>query len=242
MAADAMDARPTTSAPPLGAKVLAFAQSSIGAKVVMAVSGLLMFGFAIAHLAGNLLIYAGREAFNQYAAALHAVPELLWVARLGLIAATVAHIVSAIRCNSLNAQARPVPYAFGPKTPVKRSATAMIYSGGFVLAYLGFHLAHLTFRATHPEHVQLLPDGHNTDVYLMAVKGFSIWWISGFYVVAMLLLASHLSHGIYSMVQHLGLYGRSWTPFVKISANVIGWGLCLAFASIPISVLLGLVK
>lgn len=241
---DAMDARPQDTVEPLLDVVMRFARGSIGAKVVMAVTGVMLWGFILVHLAANLMVFAGPDTVNNYGASLRSAPALLWTARLGLIAAFGLHIFSAIRCARLNAEARPVAYAFAPRTPVRTAAVTMLLSGGTVLAFLLFHLAHFTWHVTHPEHVRtvMLYGREVTDVYTMVIKGFQVPWIAGFYIVGQVLLAGHLSHGLYSMFQHLGLYGqKTWTPFLKVAANTIAWGVCLAFCSIPLSILFGIV-
>jgi succinate dehydrogenase / fumarate reductase cytochrome b subunit len=107
-------------------------------------------------------------------------------------------------------------------------------SGAIVLAFFCYHIAHFTLRVTGP-----MPAGN--DPYAMLVLGFQQWPIALLYILGQFLLAAHLSHGLYSMVQHLGLAGKAWTPWAKGAALVIGYGLCAAFASIPLAVLLGIV-
>lgn len=217
------------------AKWMRFANSTIGSKMLMAVTGLGLWLFLVAHVAGNLTAFLGRDTFNHYAEALHANPPLLWGVRLALLLGFPLHIFTAIRCAQINKAARPVEYAYGNKTPVNPAATSMIISGAVVLAFLGYHLAHLTWRVTGP-----MPDPFNP--YDMLVKGFQQPLIAVFYIAGQILLAGHLSHGLYSMFQHLGLHGQRWTPGVKKFALAVGYGLCTAFASIPLFVMLGVIK
>ena len=218
-----------------------FAMGSVGSKVVMAVTGLGLWGFIVAHLAGNLAMWAGRDAMNHYAALLKSVPEVLWAVRAALLLAFPLHIFSAIRAASHNRAARPVAYVHRVKTPASMASKTMLISGLLVLAFFGYHLAHFTWHLTNPEHVAQLADG-SVDVYSMVVQGFQVWWISAIYLVAQFLLAQHLSHGIYSLFQHLGLWGASWTPFIHRAAVGVGYGISLAFSSIPIAVLLGVMR
>ena len=117
----------------------------------------------------------------------------------------------------------------------------MMISGALVLAYFGYHLAHFTWRITGPQPTALLANG-SYDAYTMLVMGFQQPLIAVTYVVAQVLLAAHLSHGIYSLFQHLGLWGAKWTPFLKNMSLAVGYGLCGAFAAIPLAVLLGFIK
>ena len=110
-----------------------------------------------------------------------------------------------------------------------------------VLVYFAYHLAHFTWHLTGPQPTALNADG-TFDAFSMLVKGFQQPLITLLYVVAQVLLAAHISHGIYSLFQHLGFWGAKWTPFLKNASLVVGYGLCAGFASIPLAVLLGFIK
>ena len=239
--AEAMELKREASGETLIGSLLKFAKSSVGAKVIMALTGLGLWVFVIGHLAGNLLAFAGRDAFNHYAETLKGNALLLWGARSGLIIGFPLHIGAAIYAASLDRKARPQGYAYANKTPARTASKTMILTGLLVLAYFLFHLAHFTWHVAGPQPTTLLPNGA-WDAYGMLVLGFQQPLIAVTYIVAMVLLAAHLSHGIYSLFQHLGLYGKRWTPFIKKGALVIGYGLSAAFASIPVAVLLGVIK
>lgn len=239
--AEATELRRENTVEPLFGSLMKFAMSSVGSKVVMAITGLGLWLFIVAHLAGNLTVYLGRDTFNGYAAALHHNPLLLWTVRLGLIVGFPLHIFTAMRTVALNRAARPVDYLYQNKTPARLAAKSMMLSGVVVLAFLGYHLAHFTWRVTGPQPTATLADG-SWDAYTMLVMGFQQPLIAGFYLLAQVLLAAHLSHGLYSMFQHLGLWGRRWTPWLKKASLVVGYGLCLGFASIPLAVLVGVIK
>ncbi len=226
---------------PLIGNLVKFTMGSVGSKVVMAVTGLGLWVFIVGHLAGNLLAYVGHDIFNHYAETLQGNPLLLWGTRTAMLIGMPLHFATAYRTWALNRAARPVPYAYENKSPARLAAKSMILSGSVVLAFFIFHLAHFTLHQVGPMPTALSSTGH-WDAYSMLVMGFQNPLISIFYIVAQVLLAAHLSHGLYSMVQHLGLWGKAWTPFVKNAALVIGYGLCAAFASIPLSVLLGIIK
>ncbi len=220
---------------------LGFFQTSIGAKVLMALSGIFLWVFIIGHLAGNLLAFAGPGPFNAYATNLHHTPLLLWSVRLGMILLFPLHIWTSIRCSMINEDARPVPYAYQNRSPARAAAKSMLLSGGVILAFFAYHIAHFTWRITGPQEAGWLVNGE-FDAFSMLVAGFKVPWIAGLYVVGQLLLSAHLSHGIYSLFQHLGLWGPRWTPFLKNAALVIGYGICAAFAAIPLAVQLGVIK
>ncbi len=140
------------------------------------------------------------------------------------------HIVTALRCAQINESARPTPYAYANKAPARTAALTMLLSGGTVLAFFAYHIAHFTLRAVGPMPTELLSTG-DWNAAQMVVLGFQNPLISGFYIVGQLLLAMHLSHGLYSLFQHLGFWGSKWTPFLK--NRVAGGGLRpgAAFAS-----------
>ena len=217
-----------------------FLTSSVGSKVMMALTGLGLWVFVTGHLAGNLLAFVGRDAFNAYAAGLKGNPILLWGARSALLLGIPLHFFFAVRSTQVNKAARPVAYAYDNKTPARMAAKTMVISGLVIAAFFAYHIAHFTLRVASVTD-SLGPNGVFSP-FDMLVQGFQHPLIAGFYVVAQLLLAQHLSHGIYSLFQHLGLWGKRWTPFLKNASLVIGYGLCAAFISIPVSVFLGIIK
>ncbi|MCL2012113.1 MAG: succinate dehydrogenase cytochrome b subunit [Cystobacterineae bacterium] len=229
-----------------------FLKTSVGSKVAMAISGLIMGGFIIGHMAGNLAVFGGKDAINTYAYFLHSQPLLLWAVRGGLVLSVTVHILLAIRTHLIvNAAARPVPYAFKPSTPrhwkkfiAGWSGKYAIWSGLLIFSYLIFHLVHFTFCNAKPT-TRLLVNGQNittVDVYKMMVDAFNNPLIAGTYLLALVLLASHLSHGIYSLCQHLGLFGKTWTPLIQFKAKALAYAICAAFASIPLAVLCGIIQ
>lgn len=213
----------------------AFFTTSIGAKVLMAVSGLFLGLFIVSHLAGNLTAYAGAETFNAYANGLREHPALLWGARLGLIASFAVHIYAAVVTIRWNQEARPIAYATPSRTPASVAGRSMALTGFMVLAFLAYHLAHLTWHLTGP--VQF-----TGDRYALLVHGFQVPSIALLYVVAQLLLAAHLSHGFRSIWTHLGFTGTFLTRHGKRVADLLAYGICAAFASIPVAVLLGVIR
>ena len=233
----------TSSALTAPTRIAQLARSSIGAKAVMAVSGLLLVGFVFMHMLGNLQVFLGAEAMNRYAAFLkESAGELLWFARAGLLAAVVAHIVSAMRLVRLNRSARPVGYAYRDDVQVDFAARVMPMTGLIVLAFIIYHLAHFTIGTVDPELYGLHDAQGRHDVYSMVVLSFKNPWISGWYVFANLLLCSHLSHGLQSSFQSLGINNRIYTPTIRAIGPVLAAVLFIGFASVPVACLMGWVE
>lgn len=239
--AEAMELKRETTGETLVGSLMKFMASAVGAKVVMAITGLGLWAFTIGHMSGNLLAFVGPKAFNTYAHTLQSTPLLLWGTRLALLVGLPLHIFMAIRTVQLNRAARPVAYAYQERTPVRIAAKTMMLSGAVVAAFFAYHIAHFTLHVTGPQATALTAEGWH-DAYAMLVMGFQRPLIAGLYIVAQVLLAAHLSHGIYSLFQHLGFWGRQWTPFLKNASLVIGYGLCAGFAAIPLAVMLGIIK
>ncbi len=215
--------------------------SSIGKKTVVALTGIGLVLFAAGHLVGNLTFFIGPDAINTYAVKLQSLGPLLWVIRFGLLAVVGLHIYFTMLLWVENRKARPQKYAvFAPmKTSV--FARTMRLSGLFVLAFIVFHLAHFTVRIVDPAYANLhtMLDGKEVhDVYAMVVLGFSNPIVSIFYVIALFLLSLHLSHGISSLFQTLGVTNKRFRPLFEFAAKVVAWLLFLGYSAIPLSVLL----
>jgi succinate dehydrogenase / fumarate reductase cytochrome b subunit len=216
-------------------------RSSLGKKYIMAITGLLLFLFVIVHMLGNLQVYIGQDAVNAYAALLKSKPALLWTARAGLFIIAILHILSALQLAAENRAARPEPYAEG-KPIASYAARTILISGLIILAFVVYHLMHFTFGVTNPEFLEMHDRLSRHDVYTMLVDAFRNPWVSVFYIVSMGLLCLHLSHGVSSIFQSLGIRRKktlaAFNRFAQISAIVIFIGNC----SIPISILAGIVK
>jgi succinate dehydrogenase / fumarate reductase cytochrome b subunit len=216
-------------------------RSSLGKKYIMAITGLLLFLFVIVHMLGNLQVYLGREQMNAYAALLASKPVLLWCARVGLFITAILHIVSALQVAAENRAARPEPYAEGKPIATFASRTILV-SGLVIFAFIVYHLMHFTLGVTNPDFMELHDPLGRHDVYGMTVEGFRNPWVSAFYLISMALLYLHLSHGVSSLFQSLGIRTGATTTFfnrfARISAALIFIGNC----SIPISILAGVVN
>lgn len=213
-------------------RAIAFYRSLVGKKVIMAVTGVLLFLFIVEHLVGNLLIFLGPKAFNDYAAFLKSTGELLWVARVVLLAALILHIWSAYQVTVAGWRARPVSYMVRKDTETNYAARTMIYSGPLIFLYVIYHLLMFTFLTTGPGYSK-------TDIYRNVVLAFHVPLIASVYIAAMLVLGFHLYHGTWSMLQTLGITypEKSWLRWGLIPAVAVI--IAAGFISIPVAVLAG---
>jgi succinate dehydrogenase / fumarate reductase, cytochrome b subunit len=228
------------AAPPIQ-RAVSFYQAPIGKKAVMAVTGIILFLYVLGHLIGNLQIYSPNpEQINQYAAFLHDPRNapLLWGVRIILIAAVVLHIVAAVQLWLLKQAARPIGYFKKDDVPTAYAARTMVWSGPIILAFVIFHVLHLTAGAILPLQ-ELGPNQPN--VRANVVNGFSHPAVAGFYIFAMVLLAMHLYHGLWSMFQSLGFTHPRYTPVVKRLAAWVAILIGVGEISIPLAVLTGFV-
>ena len=216
-----------------------FLSSSVGKKYVMAVTGLVLFGFVIGHMLGNLQIFLGRDALNEYAHFLQEATELLWLARIVLLVSFVTHIVTAVLLAKDNRAARPVRYRHENTVQASYSSRTMMMSGLIVLAFVVYHLLHFTYAAVHPQYFYILdPEGRH-DVYSMVVLSFRDFPIAAAYILAMLPLCMHISHGFQSLFQSLGLNHPRYTPALRRASQFIGLLVLAGNTSIPVACLLG---
>lgn len=207
-------------------------KSTVGKKALMAVTGLILFGFLIAHMAGNLQYFLGRDVINAYAGKLHAMPAVLWAVRLGLLASVVLHIVAAVQLWRLQKLARPVGYHKVQRVGSTYASRTMYWSGPIIAAFIVYHLLHFTIGSVHPQFEEL-------NAYDNVVLGFSNPLVAVAYIVAMILLALHLYHGLWSMFQSLGFAHPRYTPKLKLAAKAFTVLLVLGFIAVPLAVLAG---
>ena len=200
----------------------------------MAVTGLILVGFVVGHMLGNLQVYLGAEAMNHYAELLR---ELLhgaglWVARAVLLLAVALHIWAATSLTLDSRRARPQGYRVETHRTSTYASRTMMWSGPLLALFIGYHLAHLTFGTVHPEFVE-------GDVYHNFISGFSRWPVSLLYVAAMLALGLHLYHGTWSFLQTLGLSHPRWNPLRRAVAVSLTTVVVLGNISFPLAVLAG---
>jgi succinate dehydrogenase / fumarate reductase, cytochrome b subunit len=227
----------TTVAGPHVNRAPSFWQSTNGKKVVMAITGAILFLFVVGHLLGNLQIFEGRERLNAYGHFLRSLGELLWIVRLVLLAAVALHITATVQLALRNRRARPIAYAKKKSVNSNYADRTMYWSGPIVLAFVIFHLLQFTAGYIHPESQFI-----EGDVYHNVVAGFSVWWVSAWYIFSMILLGFHLRHGIWSMFQSVGVNHPRHTPALQQVALWIAILITLGYISIPIGVLAGWVR
>ena len=216
--------------------------STVGIKFLVAVTGLIWVLFVTVHMLGNLQIYLGPEAINSYAAFLKSNPGPLWVARFGLLAALIIHVWGITKLSLANRKARPTPYAVKKTVRSTFSSRTMVMSGLVLLSFVIYHLLHFTMGVTHPEHFHLEDAVGRHDVYSMTVLGFQQPIVSIAYIVATVLLGMHLSHGVASLFQTMGL-SRPWiAPLIERLGLVVTVIVVIGNVMIPLSALFGLIE
>jgi succinate dehydrogenase cytochrome b subunit len=222
--------------------------STVGRKLIMAATGAVLFLFVIVHMVGNLQIFFGAEHINAYAHFLQSNVEILWPARIFLLCAVGLHIWAAVKVSLENKAARPVGYAGSPTPPAASYASrTMLMSGLIVLCFIVYHLLHFTVQVpalnfTGHDFRALQDPHHHHDVYRMMVIGFLNPWVSGFYILGMALLCLHLSHGVSAIFQSLGLKNPAAEPAIKRFANAVAWVVFIGNSSMPVAVLLGVIR
>jgi succinate dehydrogenase / fumarate reductase cytochrome b subunit len=212
--------------------------STIGKKIVMAVTGVVLVGFVMAHMSGNLLLFVGPAALNEYAAWLRSLLHGagLWIARGVLLLAVLLHVESAWSLTRAGHAARPVKYAHGLAPDASSYASRTMRWGGVILVtFIVYHILHMTIGSVHPSFVE-------GDVYHNMVTGFRVWPVTVFYVVAMAMLGLHLRHGVWSMFHTLGLSHPGYRALFQRLALLLALVVSIGFISGPVAVLFGLVK
>jgi len=217
-------------------------KSSVGKKYLMAITGIGLFLFVIGHMIGNLQVFLGPEAINRYGHFLQTTPEILWPARVGLLAFVFIHVAAGIALVIENRQARDRQYEVTRIVDASQASRTMLLSGCVIFSFVVFHLAHYTLMTLHPEFRNLHDAAGRHDIYRMLVVGFQNEAVSVFYVISIGLLCWHLSHGVGAMFQSLGLknevYAKRIDYFAQIAAIIIFFG----YVSVPISVLAGVIQ
>jgi succinate dehydrogenase / fumarate reductase cytochrome b subunit len=214
-------------------RIVALWHTAVGKKVAMAVTGLALVAFLISHMISNVLVFENPQHLDDYGAWLRSFGPLLWVARLGLLAAAVIHITAAWQLTQMSRTARPAGYDRHELRVSTYAARTMRWGGVLLLAFLVFHIFHLTLGTVHPDFVE-------GAVARNLKTGLAVKPVAAFYAVAMIFLGLHFAHGIWSVFQTLGLNHPAWNR----SRKVIAIGLAVLVAggllSIPVAALLGL--
>ena len=210
----------------------AFWRSTIGKKVVMALTGIILTGFIIGHLLGNLLVFRGPEAMNEYAALLKSSAVVLWGVRSVLLVAVLLHIVAAVQLTRLDRAARPVGYARQRHQASTLGSRSMRWGGLSLALFIVYHLLHLTTGTVHRTF-------SHTNVYGNLIAAFSEWWTVLIYVAAMVFLGLHLYHGVWSVGRTLGIAPSADEPRKRRLATAVALVVWLGFSSIPLAIFAG---
>jgi succinate dehydrogenase / fumarate reductase cytochrome b subunit len=210
--------------------------SSVGKKVIMAVTGLIMVAYLITHVLANLLVFQGPTNINAYSAFLHGTGGALWAARAVLLAALVLHVVAAVQLAGRRYEARPVSYAGGREPQVSTWASRSIrWGGALILVFLVYHILHFTIGSVHPEFIE-------ADPYHNVATGFRNPVVVVLYLIAMALVGLHLYHGVWSSGRSLGMSPPSPKPLRRTLALVLALVIWLGFTVIPLAVYAGVVR
>jgi succinate dehydrogenase / fumarate reductase cytochrome b subunit len=214
----------------------------VGQKVIMAVTGIILVGFVIGHMLGNLKIFLGAEAIDHYAVFLREVGEplvpyefLLWTARIILLVSALLHIAAAVGLTRMNWAARPQAYQTKRSLAATYASLTMRASGVVLALFIVYHLLHMTAGVVGFRPGQF----HHLSVYQNAVAGFSVWYVTAIYVVAMAALCLHLDHGVWSMFQTLGLNNARTTPVLRAVSRGVAILVFAGFTVVPVAVLIG---
>jgi succinate dehydrogenase / fumarate reductase cytochrome b subunit len=217
----------------------------VGKKVVMAVTGIVLVGFVIAHVLGNLKIFLGAQAIDTYAVFLRTMGEplvpysvLLWVVRVVLLTCVALHITAAVQLTRMSRAARPHPYETKVSLATTYAARAMRWSPVILFLFIVYHLLHMTGGVVGFEPGQF----RDLSVYHNVVAAFSVWYVSLFYIVAMASLFLHLDHGAWSLLQTLGWNNARITSKLKTLSRVVALAVFVGFISVPVAVLAGWIR
>jgi succinate dehydrogenase / fumarate reductase cytochrome b subunit len=217
-----------------------FWDSSIGKKALMALTGIILSAYVLAHLLGNMQVYmgadsTGRAMIDKYAAFLHSNVGVLWTARVVLLAAVFVHAISGIQLYMRRATARPIDYHTRTNVVSTTASRTMLVSGVVILLFVVYHVLHLTTGSVHPNYEHLAP-------YHNLTTGFRQPVAAAIYIVAMVGVGFHLWHGLYSMFGSLGLSHPRYTPVIRKAAALVATLVALANISVPVAVLAGMVR
>jgi succinate dehydrogenase / fumarate reductase cytochrome b subunit len=211
-------------------------ESSVGKKVIMAVTGLILVAYLITHVLANLLVFQGPSKINAYSAFLHGTGGALWAARLVLLAALVLHVIAAVQLAGRGLDARPVSYAAGQEPQVSTWASRTIrWGGGLILLFVVYHILHFTVGTAHPDFVEGNP-------YHNVTTGFRSLGVVIVYLVAMAAVGLHLYHGLWSSGRSLGMTAPSPNPLRRTAAALLALVIWLGFTIIPIAVYAGVLQ
>lgn len=209
--------------------------TTVGKKIVMAVTGLVWLLFLVFHLWANLVVFRGPRPFNELAAFLDGLPYIIWIARLLLLASLVVHVIAAYGLTRTDLAARPLPYTRWRPHRATFASRTMRWTGVVLLVFIVFHVLHLTTGTIQP-----VPF-HESDVYADVTGGFRVGWVAAVYIVCLAALATHVFHASWAVVRSLGWVHLRAHPFDRRIAALVALAFWVGFTAIPVAVLVGLV-
>jgi succinate dehydrogenase / fumarate reductase cytochrome b subunit len=212
---------------------------SIGRKAVVAVTGLCMVLFVVVHLLGNSTIFAGPDGINAYAEKLHGLGPFVWAFRLVMLCLLALHVIFAVLLTLENSAANPGKYAVKKMLKANFASETMIWTGLLLLAFLVYHLLQFTVRVT-PDIVLGNDAKNRVDVFTMVLTSFRITPIALIYVAAMVTLFLHLSHGIQSIFQSIGLNNDKTMPQFTVLGKLLSALFLIGYSAIPVLILAGI--
>ena len=221
-----------------------FYRSTIGKKIIMGVTGLIGIGFVLLHIAGNLQAFVGQAKLNAYSAMLHGpLNELLWVVRVVLIVAVILHVLMAYQLTMRSRAARPVAYQHREPQVSTLASRTMKRGGVLLLVFIVFHILHFTTETIDPSGSRGMIDLRgDKDVYGNIVASFRIWWVTAFYLIAMVFLGLHLYHGAWSSIRTLGYAKTAVNPLRRRLALAVAVIVWLGFTLVPLGVVAGFIR
>lgn len=226
-------------------KIVKAYQSTIGKKIIMAITGLMMIGFVISHMLGNLKVFAGFNSLGIAELDIYAIhlqefgmpllghKQFLWIARIGLLGAVILHVITAIQLAALNRESRPLAYQVQKYSSSTIAARMMTIGGLFLLCFIIFHILHFT---TGHAHIHGFVEGR---VYANVYSAFQHGPLVSIYVVAMVFLLLHLLHGTWSVFQTLGINSTGWNETIRRLAVIVAFGVSVGFVTVPIAMYAG---
>jgi succinate dehydrogenase / fumarate reductase, cytochrome b subunit len=217
--------------------------STVGKKIAMAVSGIILLGFVVGHMVGNLKVFQGRDSFNLYAQGLRqfGLPffsdgQLLWLVRVVLLAALLIHITAAFQLTRRSRAARAVGYSkYDNDLAFSYASRTMVWGGVIILLFVVYHIMHLTLGVAHP-------DFNHADPYHNFIVGFRSVPVSLAYIAAMIPLGLHMYHGFWSMLQSLGADNPAYARFRRPVAAFLAIAVVVGNISFPVAVLTGILS
>jgi succinate dehydrogenase / fumarate reductase, cytochrome b subunit len=215
--------------------------SSVGKKIIMAVTGVGLFAFVVQHMLAHLIMFGGQDAYNTYVETMQGL-AIKWPARGALLAGVLLHIWAAVSLSAANKKARPANYVENKNTGASLSSRTMLVTGLILAGFIVYHVLHFTIGVTHPDDFALTDATGRHDVYTSMIRAFSSPLLTFFYIGSMALLCMHLSHGVAAFFRSLGLMNGRWRKaeeqFALMSAGLVFIG----FSTVPLAIIAGFIR